>query len=377
MPSCFFSSPGVEQICHHVLPTDFCQADWVKERIKDTLNSKFLDNTFTPPIPLPLESQEDSQPAMPPQPPLNILAWNTKVKSDAGLPTLKTPDRVLQTWHDHSNYGQEFQEFLASCRKKNNLDMVGESTNANNRKRVCESSSTGAKKIKTDNGFDLPDTHPLIHQIPVHAFKYLELTITVGNRIFLKNLSKEPTLLKEGGILCGFYKGKGWAQQGGKPEATEKDVKFELSNCDQKVLLGNQFVTLLSVIQEKRKLHPADAQIGYHSIVDEPTDGEPQWFKLNLQNTVYFRFDDIPAEETAGKVKVASPNVAGVLPVSCWDTWATHVTWSMRWPATSSKGLQPVQPYVILKRNITLPAESIVELKALAKTELAKKEEGE
>lgn len=351
------------------------------------LSGKFLDNTFTPPIPLPLEAQEDSQQAMPPQPTLNILGWNNKVKCPAGLATLKTPDRALQTWHDHASYGQEFQDFLAKARKEHSLDVPATTEGGNNKKRSGDANGSGSasKKAKTEGDqFDppvecvltsLPDAHPLIHQIPVHSFKNLELTITVGNRIFLKNLSKEPSLLKEGGILCGFYKGRWWAPQGSKQESTEKDVKFELSNCDQKVLMGNQFLTLLNVIQEKRKLQPADATIGFHTMVDEPKDGQAQWFKLNLLSTIYFHFDDIPAEDAAGKVKVASPNVAGVLPVSCWDTWATQVTWSMRWPGTSSKGLQPVRPYITLKRNLTLPAESMVELKALAKTESAKKEE--
>ena len=182
-------------------------------------------------------------------PTLSILAWNSKVKSSSGLNTLKTPDRLLQTWHDHSSWGAQFQEFLAKMRKDYALDIPGSSTSENTKKRVATETDpkSHSKQARTTgpDAYDpppefmlqaLPEGCPLTHSIPIASSKHVELSLAVGHRIFLKNTSSEVQMLRKGMTLCGFYKGK-WVDNG----SPEKAVLFQLEGADSTVFFNNQF----------------------------------------------------------------------------------------------------------------------------------------
>ena len=141
---------------------------------------------------------------------------------------------------------------------------------------------------------------------------------------------------------------------------------------------------MADIIKTKRASSPADAHVGFHDLKDHPKEGSPGHFLLERKHKVYFRFDDVPVQTEGDNklVKISSQNVASCIPVHCWKTWLTELTWSVRWPPTVSKGLQPVRPYITVARPVTLPAESIVELKAIdladgsgSASDIAKKEE--
>ena len=311
------------------------QVDWVHENVKETLARGFMDGTFAPPIPLP-PAQPEGEVAMPPQPTLTLLGWNARSKTASGLATLKTPDRILQAWHDHAAWGGKFQEVLKTMRETYPLDLAPTTAEvaSNTKKRGADpSSATVATKIrKGESGklnmdppaecvsSSLPDAAPLVHEIPLTAAKHVNLIITVGNRIFFRNTSKEPVLLRKGLTIAGFYKGKRWRpEKGQQPEG--KDIMFELADADSMVLMGNQYTSLQDVIQAKRATSPANSHVGFHELKDQPKDGNPSFFVLQLKNAVYFRFEDIPAKSDAdGKAKVASQNVAGAIPVACWQS---------------------------------------------------------
>ena len=321
---------------------------------------------------------------MPPQPTLSILGWNAKSKSPSGVATLKTPDRILQTWHDHPAWGGKFQEVLKTMRETHPLDLAPTTTETNTKKRGSDPTGAATKIRKGERGqlnldppascvsSSLPDAVPLVHQVPLTAAKHVNLIITVGNRIFFQNTSKEPVLLRKGLTIAGFYKGKWWGAGKGQQEPEGKDIRFELQNADNMVLMGNQYTSMQEVIQAKRANSPANSHVGFHDLTDQPKDGNPSFFVLRTKQSVYFRFEDTPAKTEDGKAKIASQNIAGVIPVACWQTWATELIWSVRWPPTEAKGLQPVRPYICMAATKTIPAESVVELK---ETESQVKEE--
>lgn len=370
------------------------QVDWVKENVMETLARSFRDGTLNSPIPLP-PAEPEAEIAMPPQPTLSILGWNSKSKTASGVATLKTPDRILQTWHDHTAWGGKFQEVLKTMRETHPLDLAPTATESNTKKRGADpSSATAGPAVKIRKGESgqlnldppascvssaLPDAAPLVHQVPLTAAKHVNIIITVGNRIFFQNTSKEPVLLRKGLTIAGFYKGKWWSSGKGQQEIEGKDIRFELQNADNMVLLGNQYTSLQDVVQAKRASSPANAHVGFHDMTDQPKDGNASFFTLTLKTkgSVYFRFEDTPAKTEDGKVKVASQNIAGVIPVACWQTWATELVWSVRWPPTESKGLQPVRPYICMAATKTLPAESVVELKEIQVKEESKTEKME
>lgn len=52
----------------------------------------------------------------------NSPHWHGVRKNIDGLPTLKTPDKVLSTWHDHEEFGPVFQEWQKASRDTGLLD---------------------------------------------------------------------------------------------------------------------------------------------------------------------------------------------------------------------------------------------------------------
>lgn len=331
------------------------------------LANNFLSEKFTCPVPLPPEKSSTAESmAMPPQPALSALSWCAKAKLPSGLPSLKTPDKHIQTWHDHAQWGQKFREEWAKMKQSYPLDM-SVSEQGGNKKRAATEVTEGqaGKKAKVANTgwsacpseclFDsLPDV-PLMHEASLPGLKGCELIIAVGQRIFIKNSSKDPVLVRKGLTLAGFYKGKWWLNQA-KEATTEQDLLFEVKSAEDMVFMANTHQSLLEVIRAKRATSPADAHVGFHELKDVPKDGCPGYFELKRTHALYFKMDDVPAKHDAdGKPKVSCQNLAGVIPVSCWNTWASQLTWSMRWPPTVSKGLQPVRPYITTKCSFTIP----------------------
>ena len=98
--------------------------DWAKEYMTDFVTTGLLSGEFPlpasatlPPVAIPADQVE----AMPPQPQLLLMAWS-QVKHE-GLPSLRTPESVLKKWHDHPQFGEQFQSFLADLRKECPVDL--------------------------------------------------------------------------------------------------------------------------------------------------------------------------------------------------------------------------------------------------------------
>lgn len=352
------------------------EVDWVTDHVANFMSEKFLDETLTPPLPLP-PVKPDAEQTMPPEPSLTVLVYNNKAKSAVGLKSLKTPDKVLQQWHDHNQWGKTFQEFLQKAREQFPLDLPscekgpgkriadGEPNTKPDPKRINRGGPLDFDPLPQSLHASLPDI-PLIHQTPVVSMKCIEVVITVGHKIFLINTGNEPVLMKRGSTVAGFYKGKWWVanEQNAAKGNAEKDLLFELKDSETMVFYGNALLSLGEVIRAKRATSPADAHIGFHDLVDAPRVNEPAFFKVTLKHKAYFNIGDVPAstDDSSGKTKVTCQNLAGVVPVSCWQSWCTGLVWAMRWSSATAKGLQPIRPYIVMSRNVTLPAKGIIEL---------------
>ena len=103
------------------------ELEWQKYHLGTHFAEKFLQGSLPlPPGTSPLAPQELPAAlvsALPGKPELTTLAWSTK-KTNDGLPSIKTPDKIVATWHDHHEFGSKFQEWLKQTREKGFLDIA-------------------------------------------------------------------------------------------------------------------------------------------------------------------------------------------------------------------------------------------------------------
>ena len=212
----------------------------------------------------------------------------------------------------------------------------------------------------------------------MNAKSGLSIVLALGRRIFIKNTSASTQVVPAGSIIAGWFKGKFWHHRDGQEEpkgkkakkkdeeapaeVTDADVLFSLADADSVVSFSGKTVKLLDVVSEKRKVQ-ADACVQYHKMSDQPTPGVPQWFSLETLVSIYFRSDDIPAKsEQEGIPKIPMHHLAGCVKAADWDTPASHVIWAVKWSTSAGKGLTPVRPMVVTKFEVTIAANSAVEL---------------
>lgn len=219
---------------------------------------------------------------------------------------------------------------------------------------------------------------PCICEAPCEKSVYL--WSCPGQKVFIVNKGTAPVTLKSGSVLAGWFKGKWQLHKAvsGKevPEPEEADLLFELTGSSDNVLMGATYMTLGQVIAAKRACAPADAFIGFHEIQDAPTDSDVKAFKaVRGAHALHFRPDTVQMKTDQEIPTVQSQNFASLLPSKVWSNWCTQVTWSMRWPPSTSKGLQPVRPFVTMKANTTIPAGMGVDITSAKEPAVAKKEE--
>ena len=95
------------------------QAEWCKEHIIDIVSLKFMAEEWKCVLPFPTPKEEEA--AVPPQPALSVLQWSQKAKQ-SGLPTLRTPDKIIRQW-SISPSADQFMSFLGKMCKKFALDL--------------------------------------------------------------------------------------------------------------------------------------------------------------------------------------------------------------------------------------------------------------
>lgn len=382
---------GNQPIFYLGLTRDVNEEEWSKCFMRDFLADGFLDGSLTLPSNMSLppgEVPSDMHQAAPPLPNLHSFVLNKSQKMD-GLPTLKTPDKVLAQWSEHPRFKTEFLEFLADVRSTLPVDLATDKNSSGKREHENPAPvPNNAKKPKLEVGIGSPgatpdcipvDTlpTPLTWEADLHLAKgkgKASVVITLGSRIWLVNRSDKLVTLDKNTVVAGFYKGKWWHK---KPtdsqEPASSDILFSLQDADSLVQIQARAHTLGACVQERRKVQP-DCTVAYHDLVDSPLPNNPTFFKCKLNHSIYWGVLPIPAESKActkdedGKFSVPSHHLAGVVDTQRWDGWASKLVWSCKWATTAAKGLQPCRPMIILTRPVTMPAKTALELTSGAST---------
>lgn len=205
------------------------------------------------------------------------------------------------------------------------------------------------------------------------------MVLALNQRIFVVNSSDKSQALPAGSVLAGWFKGRFWhlqrsstgesttkkRKQGDEPtEVSEADVLYCLQDADTAVSFKGKQTTVMALIAQRRAASQGEA-IQYHSKQDKPQTGNPGWFTLQLEASIYFRAEDIPTkgEVAEGQTpKIPMHHLAGCLPASAWETSASQVVWAVKWSDVERKGLTPVRPMVMTMRALTIPPNSAMEL---------------
>lgn len=175
---------------------------------------KFLEGEYTPPVPLPSKDGPDSTQAAPAQPNLSVLAYNNKAKVN-GLATLRCPDKVLLSWHDHPTWGEDFRSFLEAKRQEYPLDLKDDTKDEKekNQKDKPESDDKdkpnrgpatpqagNAPKVTCILASEVP-TPKLCEAVCASSTQDVAIEITIGQKVYLANKSEGAQTIMCGTIL--------------------------------------------------------------------------------------------------------------------------------------------------------------------------------
>ena len=298
------------------------QIEWQQFHMSTWLAQGFLDGTLPLPAGSPPLGSADLPAelitAMPNKPDLGTLTWNTK-KQD-GLPTLKTPDKVLQTWHDHAEFGAQFQDWLKKTKASVALDIPDDKADSKKRNVEPNAAPSGvqesqAKKQRQETGAeagsqsklptlavaDLPTPLCWTAQLALPAKSQkaggkCTLIIAIGQNFFLANEGTCDLNFNAGQIIAGYWKGS-WQKESSR--SREADVLFELKDANDLVILEGKTMKLSQCILEKRAVSPLAVQIRYHDLVDKPTPEDSKFFQVKLKDEckAVFRPENVPVKE--------------------------------------------------------------------------------
>lgn len=363
------------------------EKEWQTYHMNSWLSEGFLSGSLAlppgAPAMMPKELPADVTSALPPKPELNSLSWSEKKKK--GLNTLKTPDELLQAWHDHAIYGPRFREWLSQTRDAIPLDIKpedadltaaqpGSSAPATTRKRGTAGSAgastdnTVTKMARTEpleqiSKEDLPKPLCWQAQLPSQFQKgkgaTLKLVIVIGQKIFICNEGSSDVTIPYGTIIAGYYKGSFQMQGKGKKAADDLELKatdceYRFSSSDSPVLHEGKPTTLGKVV----------AELCYQEMVDQPQPGNSTHFIVKPKMLFLFRPENAPSSDDKkqedGSFTLPYSSMAGCLETAYWQTTCTQMLWSVKW---SAKGLQPVRPVIATSRVIEISAGKAVELK--------------
>eukprot|EP00438_Fugacium_kawagutii_P007583 Skav225341 [mRNA] locus=scaffold3721:8917:12502:- [translate_table: standard] len=373
------------------------EKEWQLHHMTAWLSEGFLSGSLAlppgAPSMMPKELPADVVTTLPPKPELNTLSWSEKKKQ--GLQTLKTPDKLLQSWHDHAVYGPRFREWLSQTRDAIALDIKDADADASaaassaattNRKRAPAPAGASGNPVeesplKVAKAEPLPEIAkedlptPLCWQaqLPSQFQKgkgaTLKLLIVIGQKIFICNEGSSDVTIPAGTVIAGYYKGTFQMQGGGKKatadlELRATDCEYRFTDSEAKVLHEGKITTLGHIVAEKRALTPLSVNLCYQELVEQPKPGNSTYFIVKPKMLFLFRPENAPTADDKkaadGSFTLPHSSMAGRLETSCWQTSCTQLLWSVKW---SAKGLQPVRPVIAASRPIQVSAGKAVELK--------------
>lgn len=163
---------------------------------------------------------------------------------------------------------------------------------------------------------------------------------------------------RSGHLLLAFGKTTWKALKDDAQGLENNELLYQLMDSSTLVFHNNSLVTLLEVMEERRKTNPA-CKVAYHTVVEDPALG-PGAFRLELVSKVVATFT-AGVDDGEEKKPVTQHNAATHLPGKFWDD-AQHVglVWTVKWAA---QGLMPVRPTVVCFSAGELPAGKALPLK--------------
>jgi len=320
----------------------------------------------------PEEPPADELVGLPPKPALSVLLWASR---EGASSEVRIPADVMTKWSGSPDW-------------VNPMRVLTDRVTAAGQDPVCSPPPAARARIngpagsptKMEPGLELvvakeepavavevpvTEVPTLAHDVKFQASRFRDLWLCVaapaagGSDLFIANRSDANVELPSGSLVAGFYSGKWFHCSADASMDPTKDVPFVLHGADDLVLVGG---IIMTVGQALDKI--PGRKIQYHTVEPDPLPGAPGHFKLSVKHEVYYRCSDLPAavktEPDAPAVTLTQAHAASALPPSKWDTGLTHIMWTVKFhPA---KGLSPVRPQVVLKRDVRVTALKAVKL---------------
>ena len=337
---------------------------------------QIITGAWKPLTPLP-EASADEGLTAPPPPSMMLLTLNKRDSS------LKMPDKVMTKWHDHaeSDFSAVFRKKYQECKQHFPLDLPTSKREAGDEDGAAPNAKrlrTGAKddadsnvqvKLEESAFTDVGLLQALHWKATIAASPKLSIEVCVGQSVYISNHSAEPHIIKDGTVLAGYFKGKWWSKQqqqktnvketGNQPDKEgPADVPFHMTDSTSRCQMNNKVVTLGSIIKTRRELAPADAQVAYHTLTDQPSQSDPTFFVLQPKGySIFWRCEDLKKVKSEGEDALLIPaaHIAGTIGYKKWQTSDyCELLWAVKWPNVAAKGLQPVRPLIAMCLGLAL-----------------------
>ena len=143
-------------------------------------------------------------------------------------------------------------------------------------------------------------------------------------------------------------------------EPTAAYLRFNLMDSNTMIMHAGIYNTVGEVVNLVREAHPDKGVVQYHKLVAKPRDGYPGFFELQPRYHIFWRAGDYTAVKTAESgVIVKKEHVASTLPFMQWQTDWTELVWHCKW---GTRGLQPMQPSIVLSKSLQLAPSQTMQL---------------
>ncbi len=324
----------------------------IVENSKEALTEKLLEGQITVPghgpflkeMPLDLIEQPPAEPT------LNMLILGGPKRKQPQI-----PEQLLKKYSLHPRFRDEWSSVLEEFHEEFGFAEAGpevEPTVSNSRKRQTDPNNTSTKKSRVDAGI-IQDatvvTGSKLEECAVTnvkgAAQGLTLSVRVGPRIFLVNMSGAEVTMSSGMMVACFGKGGFKLARGGNLPEGDFAIQFQLAGHETKVLFNSTLMTLGEVVGQRQATHP-DCKIAYHTM--QPLAESPGDFSCESQYEIFF-VPEKCVDNTATQMNIG----AKVGQVKPWLSTCTSLVWSVRW---TGKGLGPLRPVIVLTKDLELPS---------------------
>lgn len=165
-------------------------------------------------------------------------------------------------------------------------------------------------------------------------------------------------LVRSGHLLLAFGKTTWKALKDDSSVLENNELLYQLKDSSTMVFHNNSLVTLMEVLEERRKTNPT-CKVAYHTVVEDHEKG-PGAFRLELVSKVVASFT-AGVDDGDDKKTVTQQNAATRLPSNFWaDAQHVGLVWTVKW---ATQGLMPVRPAVVCISAGELPAGKALPLK--------------